>query len=721
ALNGIFVVTMSFGTPSRDFTLLFDTGSDITWINCQSCSETCNNTQHPVFDPSSSSTFSKATCVDPPTGCDEYKTKYYDGSYSIGYFANDTLTLTPNDVLPGFLFGCAQNVDGDFAGADGVLGIGQGRRNLIAQSGTEYYSTFCYCLPAAEDSPGYFSLGIQAFDSCKPDAERVIPLEVNPNQDGFTNYYVRLTAISFGQLRFEIPSTQKTIIDTGTSISRLPASVYKEIRSAFRQLLAQYPLASPINPIDTCYTNEGDISWTTPQVVLHFGSVEVNLDQSAVFSRESDSRLCLAFAESSDPTHPAIIGNQQHRELRVFYDIDDAKISFGSDRGQKLQRHGTRLSRGADQELPMTYYKSPLDEELRARSLKAARHRLSEDSLELPLKVVDGNFVVTVGFGTPSRDFTLLFDTGSDLTWIKCQSCSDQTCNNTQDPVFDPSSSSTFSNATCVDSPSGCGYRVDYNDDSNSIGYYANDTLALTPNDVLPGFLFGCAQKIDGYFAVDGLLGVGQGKHSLIAQSDTKYYSTFCYCLPAAEDSPGYFSLGIQAFDSCQPDTNRMIPLEVNKNQDGLTDFYIGLTAISFGQLRLEIPTSQKTIIDSGTIISRLPPSVYTAISSAFRLLMAQYPLSTPAGVMDTCYKIEGGIISWTTPQVVLHFGSVDVNLDQSAVISRESDSRICLAFAANSDPSRPAIIGNQQHRELPVFYDIGGANINFGNGGCSI
>ncbi|KAJ4837283.1 hypothetical protein Tsubulata_048971 [Turnera subulata] len=330
ALNGIFVVTMSFGTPSRDFTLLFDTGSDITWINCQSCSETCNNTQHPVFDPSSSSTFSKATCVDPPTGCDEYKTKYYDGSYSIGYFANDTLTLTPNDVLPGFLFGCAQNVDGDFAGADGVLGIGQGRRNLIAQSGTEYYSTFCYCLPAAEDSPGYFSLGIQAFDSCKPDAERVIPLEVNPNQDGFTNYYVRLTAISFGQLRFEIPFTQKTIIDTGTSISRLPASVYEEIRSAFRQLLAQYPLASPVNPMDTCYTIEGDISWTTPQVVLHFGSVEVNLDQSAVFSRESDSRLCLAFAESSDPTHPAIIGNQQHRELRVFYDIDDAKISFGS-------------------------------------------------------------------------------------------------------------------------------------------------------------------------------------------------------------------------------------------------------------------------------------------------------------------------------------------------------------------------------------------------------
>ncbi|TRO70272.1 hypothetical protein FKB34_17510, partial [Glycocaulis profundi] len=32
-----------------------------------------------------------------------------------------------------------------------------------------------------------------------------------------------------------------------------------------------------------------------------------------------------------------------------------------------------------------------------------------------------GNYIVTVGLGTPKKDLSVTFDTGSDLTWTQCE------------------------------------------------------------------------------------------------------------------------------------------------------------------------------------------------------------------------------------------------------------------------------------------------------------
>jgi hypothetical protein len=32
-------------------------------------------------------------------------------------------------------------------------------------------------------------------------------------------------------------------------------------------------------------------------------------------------------------------------------------------------------------------------------------------------------YVVTIGIGTPRRNLTVLFDTGSDLSWVQCTTC----------------------------------------------------------------------------------------------------------------------------------------------------------------------------------------------------------------------------------------------------------------------------------------------------------
>ncbi|PPR90735.1 hypothetical protein GOBAR_AA29951 [Gossypium barbadense] len=74
------------------------------------------------------------------------------------------------------------------------------------------------------------------------------------------------------------------------------------------------------------------------------------------------------------------------------------------------------------------------------------------DATNLPAKdgsvVGSGNYVVTVGLGTPKKDLTLIFDTGSDITWTQCQPCAGS-CYQQLDPVFAPSQSSTYSNISC--------------------------------------------------------------------------------------------------------------------------------------------------------------------------------------------------------------------------------------------------------------------------------
>ncbi|XP_057986059.1 aspartyl protease AED1-like [Hevea brasiliensis] len=286
--DGNFLVTVGFGTPKRDFTLLFDTGSGTTWTQCEPCSAGCNQ-QIPIFDPSTSSSFSNATCD--PT-CD-YPIKYHDGTYSSGYYVKDTLTIA-SDLHPNFVFGCAQKIDGNFGGAAGILGVRPGKYSLMAQTNSDYSSLFCYCLPAAEKSAGYVVLGLKAFATCLPDKDKMIPISLGSNQDA-DSYFVTLTGITIGQQRLDISgnvsSPLKAIIDSGTSISRLPFSLYSDLRQAFQGLMSQYTTAPPSAKFDTCYNLEGQNNWTPPKMVLYFEGVDLDLIPSAVTFREKDNLL----------------------------------------------------------------------------------------------------------------------------------------------------------------------------------------------------------------------------------------------------------------------------------------------------------------------------------------------------------------------------------------------------------------------------------------------
>lgn len=121
-------------------------------------------------------------------------------------------------------------------------------------------------------------------------------------------------------------------------------------------------------------------------------------------------------------------------------------------------RHGTcsRLSNGKDTS-PDHINILRLDQarvnSIHSKLSKKFTDRVRQSqSTDLPAKdgstFGSGNYVVTVGIGTPKHDLSLIFDTGSDLTWTQCEPCV-KTCYSQKEPIFNPSSSSSYYNVSC--------------------------------------------------------------------------------------------------------------------------------------------------------------------------------------------------------------------------------------------------------------------------------
>ncbi|CAL1385209.1 unnamed protein product [Linum trigynum] len=378
---------------------------------------------------------------------------------------------------------------------------------------------------------------------------------------------------------------------------------------------------------------------------------------------------------------------------------------------------------------------------IQSRSRKAAAAAggdvMVTDSTTIPAKdgstVGSGNYIVTVGLGTPARQLSLIFDTGSDVTWTQCQPCV-RSCYQQQEKIFDPSSSASYRNVSCSAascsalssatgntpgcSSSTCVYGIQYGDSSFSVGFFGTEKLTLTSTDVFDNFFFGCGQNNQGNFGgAAGLLGLGRDKLSLVSQTAQKYNKLFSYCLPSSSSGTGFLTFGGAATKSV-----KYTPIS---SIAGGSNFYgLDITAISVGGRKLSVSatvfSTAGAIIDSGTVITRLPPAAYSALRSAFRQQMSRYPLGQALSILDTCYDLSK-YKTVSVPKVGFLFaGGTEVDIEAVGILYANSPSQVCLAFAGNGDASDIGILGNVQQQTLEVVYDGAGGRVGFASGGCS-
>ncbi|KAG1327347.1 Aspartyl protease family protein [Cocos nucifera] len=486
-----------------------------------------------------------------------------------------------------------------------------------------------------------------------------------------------------------------TLFDSGMVISILPPSAYAILRSRFQQLMAMYKMVPPLSILDMiCYDVTGNDTVSVSTVALVFGSRTIlNVD----FTASSGNRLTVVHQHG--PCSP-IINPRQRLSHRKILHRDQARVVSLHNRistSRKDKSAGSLASVTVPNRVGISF--STLD------------------------------YVVTVGFGTPEKHFTVIFDTGSDISWIQCQPCAGG-CYAQNETLFDPSQSSTYANISCssadclsfgsaCDASLTCFYSVQYGDGSYTVGFLARETLTLTPSNVLTKFDFGCGESNKGLFgSVAGLVGLGRGEASLASQAARVYGGVFSYCLPPRVSSTGYLTLGASG-----PSPNvKFTPMLTEPAAPSF--YFVELIGLSVGGKNLSIPSSTftdvGTIIDSGTVITRLPSSGYSALRDEFRRQMANYSMAPPLSIFDTCYNFTG-VVSVSLPPVGLLFsGGVTLDVDPSGILYVVSMSQACLAFAGNDDPSSISIIGNMQQQTYDIVYDAARGMIGFGEGGCS-
>ncbi|KAL4269511.1 hypothetical protein GQ457_HM001280 [Hibiscus cannabinus] len=341
-------------------------------------------------------------------------------------------------------------------------------------------------------------------------------------------------------------------------------------------------------------------------------------------------------------------------------------------------------------------------------------------------------YIVRANIGTPPQTMLMAMDTSSDAAWVPCTGCIG--CSSA---AFDFAKSTTFKTLGCqaaqckqaslaanlcnfVPNPtcggSACTFNMTYGG-STIAGNLSQDTVTLA-TDPVPSYTFGCLQKTAGSsLPPQGLLGLGRGPLSLLSQSQNLYQSTFSYCLPSFRSLN--FSGSLKLGPKGQPLRIKYTPLLKNPRRPSL--YYVNLVAIRVGRKVVDIPpnalafnpsTGAGTIIDSGTVFTRLVPPAYEAVRNQFRRRVRVANV-TSLGGFDTCYTVP--IVA---PTITLMFSGMNVTLPQeNLLIHSTAGSITCLAMS-----SAPAlnVIANMQQQNHRVLFDVPNSRVGFAREQCS-
>ncbi|KAF7834117.1 aspartic proteinase Asp1-like [Senna tora] len=147
---GFYNVTLNIGQWPRPYFLDIDTGSDLTWLQCDAPCIRCSQTPHPLYEPSND----LVACKDPlcaslqpldeyecqhPDQCD-YQIDYADHYSSLGVLLRDVYILNFTNGLQlkvRMALGCGYDqifpTSSSYHPLDGVLGLGRGKTSFISQ------------------------------------------------------------------------------------------------------------------------------------------------------------------------------------------------------------------------------------------------------------------------------------------------------------------------------------------------------------------------------------------------------------------------------------------------------------------------------------------------------------------------------------------------------------------------------------------------------------
>ncbi|KAI3672585.1 hypothetical protein L6452_38679 [Arctium lappa] len=342
-IPGEYVMRIQIGNPPVEVVGVADTGSDLTWAQCQPCKHCYKQAGLPFLQPNASSTYRAVSCQSKACealegnryGCSsgnvcEYGIRYGDLSYTKGDLANDTFWFgsTP---LKNVAFGCGHDNNGSFPDdASGIIGLGDGPLSIINQLNDTIQGKFSYCLVSAltnsSNVTGKIHFGDHALVSGPDVVSTPLKLTIPP-----TYYYVVLEHVSVGNRKLPYKSTtdigldvENVIIDSGTTVTIVGQEFYDELTAALTEAIGgNSTLPDPTGMFDFCY-KDLDLG-RVPNVTFSFTGADVELPPENTFIQVQKGVSCFTIVGSDGI---AIFGNLLQQNLLVGFDLVNKMVSF---------------------------------------------------------------------------------------------------------------------------------------------------------------------------------------------------------------------------------------------------------------------------------------------------------------------------------------------------------------------------------------------------------
>lgn len=310
--------TVSVGSPSQSFTVLFDTGSSQFWIQSISCSNCKGN----LFNYNRSSTFIDQNRAANPI-------RYIDGSIVNGRLASETVSIN-NLSQNNYTMNLATSLNEDM-GFDGVMGFSFSTNSenpsfvsKLFENNPSISPVFSYFIDNTDVAGALVVGGIDQSRFSGPLAtETILPSEKTPFWE------LSMSSLHVGENKLVIPGTMTSIFDTGSSLSVFALSMAKNIN----QMLGIPSLNSDGWYGMPCV--DGKIPNSLPDLILVFGGVRLKFTPSEYIYLQGNTNnviFCISgiIGNAKLDADESIIGNIFLRRYYTVFDLRNRKLGFAT-------------------------------------------------------------------------------------------------------------------------------------------------------------------------------------------------------------------------------------------------------------------------------------------------------------------------------------------------------------------------------------------------------
>ncbi|GAB2235634.1 hypothetical protein Droror1_Dr00026065 [Drosera rotundifolia] len=377
------------------------------------------------------------------------------------------------------------------------------------------------------------------------------------------------------------------------------------------------------------------------------------------------------------------------------------------------------------------------------------------------------SLTVSLQVGSPPQNVTMVLDTGSELSWLRCNQTArlpyntSVITNSTRSSSFDPSRSTSYVNVSCssptctnrtrdfaipvsCDGDQLCHTTLSYADMSSAEGTLASDVFRVGPAQDGYDTVFGCmfsgfSSNPDEDSKTTGLMGMNRGSLSFISQMG---FRKFSYCISGTGLS-GLLLLGDANFTWLAP-LNYTPLIEISDplpyfNRVAYTVQFEGIKVsdqpltVSKSLLEPDHTGAGQTMVDSGTQFSYLLGPVYDSLRAEFlnqtrdKLRVLDDPGFVFEGGMDLCYRVPiNETVLPELPSVSLMFHGAEMRVSGDPLLyrvpgeMRENDAVYCFTFG-NSDllGVEAYVIGHHHQQNVWMEFDLFNSRIGLARVQC--